>query len=332
MLRSLFFAGLLLILSTGSQADQHPDVLLHAARDGNAQLAIKLAQAGADVHQRGTLGDTPLHWAAFNGSHVLARSLIERGADVDARVRNGNTPLHQAAYKGHLQVIALLVASGATVDVINQRGLTSAEWARQNKHEGVYQYLLAHGAQPAPLAPQDRQPERARSTAAQRRFAAPQAQARTKQDSMPVRLPGFSTQLGDLPPLVLRVPDGHGSAAPTLRIASSLRAESEDSSLPQTSAAPRESASLKRRTLSIQLGSFSSRLRAQTQWRETVDDHADLVGKRQPSIVVANIGENRAAYRLRLGPLPFVEATRLCAALVARKAPCLVVSSSSPDR
>ena len=98
LLRSFFFAGWLSILATSSAADPGPKALLHAARDGNAQLAIKLAQAGADVQQRGTLDDTALHWAAFNGSHALARLLIERGVDVDARVRDGNTPLHQAAY------------------------------------------------------------------------------------------------------------------------------------------------------------------------------------------------------------------------------------------
>jgi hypothetical protein len=330
--RCLFFAGLLSILATRSAADDGQE-LLHAARDGNAQLAIELIHASADVHQRGTLGETALHWAAFSGSHTLARLLIEHGADVDARVRNGNTPLHQAAYGGHLQVVALLVASGATLSVVNQSGLTPAEWARQNEHVGVFRYLVAHGAQANPLASQNRRLAGAQSAAKQRRFAASQVQAPAKQETKPARFPGFSTQLGDLLPLVLKVPSRTDFPAPMLREANSLGFESEGAVRSPASGASRELANRSRRAVSIQLGSFSSRLRAQAQWRDTVGDHADLISKRQPSIVAAHIGENRTVHRLRLGPLSFGEATRLCAAFVARKAPCLVVSSTrSPDR
>jgi hypothetical protein len=325
LLRSLFFIGLLSILANSSATDDGKE-LLHAARDGNAQLAIELTRLGTNVHQRGALGETALHWAAFNGLHALARLLIERGADVNASVRNGNTPLHQAAYKGHLQVVGLLVASGATVDVSNQHGLTAAEWARQNEHDGVFQYLLAHGAQANPLASQDRRPAGAQLVAKQRRFVASGVQALAKRKTMPAQFSKLSTRLGDLPPVVLKVPFGTASPTQFLREANSLGVESEDAVRSHTSGASRELVNKSRRAVSIQLGSFSSRLRAQAQWRDTVDDHADLIREREPSIIAAHIGENRTVHRLRLGPLLFGEATQLCAAFVARKAPCLVVS------
>ena len=320
LLRAFCFLVGLLSVSVGIRAADGGEELLRAARDGNEQLALKLAGTGADVQQRGALGDTALHWAAFNGSYALANLLIERGADVDARVENGNTPLHQAAYKGHLQVVALLVASGATIDVINQRGFTSAEWARQNNHEGVFRYLLAHGAQNTPATSQVQPQTSVAPVATRLKFVPSSKQELRKPEARPARLPGLSTRLGDLPPLVLRMPDESASKAPALRIANSL-GSGPVAERPAPTAVGRSAAF-------IQLGSFSTRLRAQAQWLEAIERNADLLKRREHSIVAARIGEDRTVHRLRVGPLPIAEARRLCTAFVARKAPCLVVSSA----
>jgi hypothetical protein len=326
LLRTFFFLVGLLSVIAGNCAADDGEALLRAARDGNEELALKLARAGGDVHLRGPLGETALHWAAFNGSHELVRLLIERGADVNAHVRNGNTPLHQAAYRGHLQVVALLVASGATVDVINQNGFTSAEWARRNNHEGVYQYLLAHGAQAGLAAPQVFRHKRVESAAAQRRFVPSGAPEPFTEEARAAQLPGLSTRLGDLPPLVLKVPDEPGSEAPALRIENSLDRQPATQRPAQLSDGLRSPTDERRSVALLQLGAFSTPLRAQTQWRNTVERHADLVKQREPSIVAVQLADGRTVHRLRVGPLPVAEAHRLCAALVARKASCLVIA------
>jgi len=69
-----------------------------AARQGYADVASALLEAGADVNQR-TAGDqsTPLVIAIINGRFDLARQLLDKGANPNlAQVNNGVTPLYAA--------------------------------------------------------------------------------------------------------------------------------------------------------------------------------------------------------------------------------------------
>jgi ankyrin repeat protein len=67
-----------------------------AARQGHAEVASALLDAGADINQRGT-GDktTPLLIAIINGHFDLAKQLLDKGADANlAQATNGVTPLY----------------------------------------------------------------------------------------------------------------------------------------------------------------------------------------------------------------------------------------------
>jgi uncharacterized protein len=68
--------------------------LLFAARQGYADTAMALLDAGADVNQPNA-GDktTPLLMSIINGHFDLAMTLIERGANVNAAAFNGVAPL-----------------------------------------------------------------------------------------------------------------------------------------------------------------------------------------------------------------------------------------------
>ena len=68
--------------------------LLHAAREGHAETAFALVDAGADVN-RTTVGDgtSPTLMAMINGHYDLAMRFLERGADPNLASHAGATPL-----------------------------------------------------------------------------------------------------------------------------------------------------------------------------------------------------------------------------------------------
>ncbi len=89
-----------------------------AGRQGWIEIVRKhLARDPLAVHQRGWIGDTPLHWPAHNGFIEIVRLLLEAGADPNAEENNwiGGTPLHWASER-HSEIIRLLVAHGADVN------------------------------------------------------------------------------------------------------------------------------------------------------------------------------------------------------------------------
>ena len=107
--------------------------LLHAAREGHAEVARALLDAGADLDQAsGGDGTSPVLMATINGHFDLAMEFLDRGADPMLESSAGNTPLYatinthwapksrypqQHAYKQqettHLQLMEALLEAGA---------------------------------------------------------------------------------------------------------------------------------------------------------------------------------------------------------------------------
>lgn len=93
-----------------------------AARLGFTHVVAKhLAKDPLAVHQRGWLGDTPLHWSCHNGHVEIVEMLLDAGADIEADEINcyGGKPLHWAS-EHEVEVVKLLLERGANVDSINQ--------------------------------------------------------------------------------------------------------------------------------------------------------------------------------------------------------------------
>ena len=112
---------------------QGPDAappLLQAARAGDAAAVEALLQSGADAGQRGSEGETALHWAADRGHEAVVALLLSHGADVNAADGDGLTACHYAALaeqRGAAQLLA--VAPGVQLGLRNADGETAGDVA-----------------------------------------------------------------------------------------------------------------------------------------------------------------------------------------------------------
>ena len=70
--------------------------LLHAARQGHAEVTMALLRAGADIDRASGDGTSPLQIAVMNGHFDLALRLVGRGADPGVATDAGATPLFAA--------------------------------------------------------------------------------------------------------------------------------------------------------------------------------------------------------------------------------------------
>jgi len=127
-----------------------------AARAGWTELVRKHLDADPlSVHQRGWIGDTPLHWPAHNNHVEIVALLLDAGADIEADEINcyGGKPLHWASEHAPAAV-ELLLARGANVNSRNEKadselfGMTPLimNATQKNDCSEVTQLLLAGGA------------------------------------------------------------------------------------------------------------------------------------------------------------------------------------------
>jgi ankyrin repeat protein len=80
--------------------------------------------------------------AARQGNADLIRDLSGRGVDVNERDGDGNTALMVAASRGHVAAVEALVQCGANCRVVNQRGNSPLMSAALNGHKLVCKILL----------------------------------------------------------------------------------------------------------------------------------------------------------------------------------------------
>ena len=92
-----------------------------AARQGWVEIVRKhIERDPLSVHQRGWIGDAPLHWASHNNYPEIVSLLLDGGADIEADEINcyGGKPLHWASEHAPTAV-GVLLARGAEVNSRN---------------------------------------------------------------------------------------------------------------------------------------------------------------------------------------------------------------------
>jgi ankyrin repeat protein len=94
-----------------------------AAREGWIEIVRKhIERDRLSVHQRGWIGDTPLHWPSHNNYTEIVSLLLDAGADIEADEINcyGGKPLHWASEHAPAAVRVLL-DRGAAVNSRNMK-------------------------------------------------------------------------------------------------------------------------------------------------------------------------------------------------------------------
>ena len=94
-----------------------------AAREGWTEIVRKhIERDPLAIHQRGWIGDTPLHWSCHNGYIDIVNLLIDHGADIEADEINwiGGKPLHWASEHSPATT-KMLLESGANVNSRNEK-------------------------------------------------------------------------------------------------------------------------------------------------------------------------------------------------------------------
>ncbi len=105
--------------------------LHQVVRRNNAPGIVLFVINGADINERNSAGETPLHVAAqFGYLHCLAR-LLQLKANINAQDNVGKTPLHHAVGWKHNECVWMLLAQGACVNIQDHRGFTPLHCAAQ---------------------------------------------------------------------------------------------------------------------------------------------------------------------------------------------------------
>lgn len=94
-----------------------------AARQGWTEIVREhIERDPLAVHQRGWIGDTPLHWPCHNGFGDIVKLLIDNGADIEADEINwlGGKPLHWASEHAP-NTTKILLEHGANVNSRNEK-------------------------------------------------------------------------------------------------------------------------------------------------------------------------------------------------------------------
>lgn len=102
-------------LHTWVSGDPLPDGTELAARVARVR---ELLAKGADVHERGEFGDTPLH---VTGEIEIAQVLLDAGASLDSINNNGDTPLH-AVGSSSPEMAEFFIYQGADAEALNKDG------------------------------------------------------------------------------------------------------------------------------------------------------------------------------------------------------------------
>ncbi len=128
------------------------ELLIDAARHGEAERVELLLERGADVRARDAKGETVLH-AVFSRRNWrldlgLIIRLLKAGADLQAQDDRGWTPLHSAAERGRREAVELLLDKGADPRANDESGQTPLHLAAKRANHKAVKLLVARGADP----------------------------------------------------------------------------------------------------------------------------------------------------------------------------------------
>ncbi|MGB7327983.1 MAG: ankyrin repeat domain-containing protein [Rubripirellula sp.] len=112
---------------------------------GNAAIARRLIESGADLNARNAGGFTPLFYSCAPIDETVGLLLIENKCDVTATDKDGMTALHLAADMGKMKIADAILQNGGDVNALDQRGETPLDKASAQGWDPMVQFLSDRG-------------------------------------------------------------------------------------------------------------------------------------------------------------------------------------------
>ncbi len=144
--RQIMTFGLFISIAISNPAWCAENEFQNAVRTSNLENISRLIDFTEDVDLRGTNGKTALMIAAKAGDAGLAKKLLQAGADSRAVNINGGTPVMFAAINGDVETIILLIDSGADVNLRGRNGWSALMIAAAKGHVGATRRIVDAGA------------------------------------------------------------------------------------------------------------------------------------------------------------------------------------------
>ncbi|CDK31056.1 ankyrin repeat domain-containing protein [Candidatus Babela massiliensis] len=112
----------------------------------DAEIALSLIWAGANINLRNEEGISALMWATYRDYQNIVELLINSGTDVNIQDKYGNTALIAASSFGHKEMVELLIQAGANIDIQNKYDKTALMHAIIQNHKDIAEFLILSGA------------------------------------------------------------------------------------------------------------------------------------------------------------------------------------------
>jgi len=116
--------------------------LMLAAGNAHIHVAQRLMAAGATVNAATSIGITALNSAVLSGSSEMVRILLDANACTETRYNAQQTPLSLAPSLGHADMVAALIGAGATVHVSDGSGQSPWMIAAGEGRNDILELLL----------------------------------------------------------------------------------------------------------------------------------------------------------------------------------------------
>ncbi len=120
--------------------------LITAINNNSFQIAVSLINAGLNVQETSSNGETALSLAAKKGKINLVKLLIARGIRINSLASYGTSPLHAAISNNYLKIVNLLISAGIDVNLHGESDNTPLSLAIQEEKAAIVKLLRAAGA------------------------------------------------------------------------------------------------------------------------------------------------------------------------------------------